>query len=633
MADTQLTAAHFSFAALSADSRVHTLPSIFWPDFAQSHAYRSQLSVSIESALTQLDQINPATFRFMSLSQKAFTMQHLQFILYILCSYYELNKKEHRRQGLRKIKQQAERAHELLCKIQRAPKEDIDTPLKDALAQTPMSLKYIGLRIGRAIAEAYLSFAEGKSIAFLGAINKVNEERLLQGAWGGMLLSTTMGLWVNQVGPAPIAEHMLKTQQVSFGYMSWILYYARFGTHLTLLLKHTIAGPWMSEKEKLTPAWERFTTQWEHRKFILINDFFWSGGNLAGFYWLVGQGTLGYFGNVATAALLVLDIGLSTWQLIAETTKYNQQMLRYKADLQEINKKIAAAEANNAGLQELRLRLAAAKEEEECLRLEQEISKQIEQDETLYILNKHKRELEQSMLRYQIAWKYKKYNLIITLAYSISLLLSFSIFSAMFIPSAALVPLASTILGITGAVLCFSLSIIYAAVSGSLEIAQLNTNAKLRKDELALHFQEFQDPHKTSDEKKLCYLEITRLQAFSLHDEESIRFQKMQLIHKILMNSVLPILLFSSLVLLPSHIGTPALAGAIAVLIISKIILTLIFKPKTDTGMPSFDEAAFNRFLAQHPPRTKPPGLFSGAPEPSPEPEEVQPLLPGQAPR
>ncbi len=58
------------------------------------------------------------------------------------------------------------------------------------------------------------------------------------------------------------------------------------------------------------------------------------------FFWLTGAGMLGYYGNVATAMLLLMDVALTAWKFYEDSTEYNVNYQRYKRD-------IASLESNN----------------------------------------------------------------------------------------------------------------------------------------------------------------------------------------------------------------------------------------------------------------------------------------------
>ena len=109
------------------------------------------------------------------------------------------------------------------------------------------------------------------------------------------------------------AQEAIRAPDPYTGYLSWTLYYFRYSLHLSLLLKHTIKGPWMSAEEAKTPWYERFQTQWTQRKFILLNDALWGTANLVTFFWLTGKGVLGTVGDALTIGLLVFDIAVTFW--------------------------------------------------------------------------------------------------------------------------------------------------------------------------------------------------------------------------------------------------------------------------------------------------------------------------------
>ena len=94
----------------------------------------------------------------------------------------------------------------------------------------------------------------------------------IRGQWSraGGLVSTVIEQLPDYIVNKQQAQERGAAPSPITGYMSWILYYTRFGINLSLLLKHTIAGPWMSEKERKIPARHSFVQiAWRRRIRIL----------------------------------------------------------------------------------------------------------------------------------------------------------------------------------------------------------------------------------------------------------------------------------------------------------------------------------------------------------------------------
>ncbi len=530
---------------------------------------RKSLAANLDFYASQLSSINTAKFRFLNDKQRDQQKEELLFTFYLLSAQYVLDSLEDRDQVLSASRDDILQCAALLEKLESTPRPGEETP-EDIQAQPIQDagkhLKYFGLSLGRELAHQMVDLS-GTTHTVRSLMGAVNRKRLYW-VWAGSMLGAIISMLSDDFFKKTQASAAVSSPAPVTGYMSWVLYYARFGMNLGLLLKHTIAGPWMSEAERSIPTWERFKTQWAFRKFDLLNDSIWATANLACFFWLVGNGLMGYLGNVATAGLLIMDVCLTAWRFCEQVVEHEAEMRRFALNEARLVQKLKIAEEDKGQL--------IAEYDKESLALE------------LKTLRAMKKKCE-------FDWQYKKYGLITDLAYAVSLLGAFSLMCCFFFPPAAIVPAAAMALAVAGAALCFVLTVIYSAMNSWLETAKLRQSHQLNqleRDVLLEKFNAEEDPNV----KKQYYLDIKGLEAKTHVQAATIAFQKKKLIHAIVVDALIPALLFASFVFLPLGIGLGVVAAGFAIALMAHYLLNSNKPPKME--LPEFDNAAYEKFVA-----------------------------------
>ncbi|CEK09289.1 hypothetical protein [Legionella hackeliae] len=633
-----------TLAELLYRERNETTSKIFG-DIVTLNEQRREIASLLGYHSAQLYAMNPIMFQFLKPAQRAQVEKQLIFTLYLLAAQAHLDDAEDRTKNLQGSLDGINLCLKRLGELKGYTTKPIDkneAQLKEAVDNSEKYLKFLGLTIlapwlvsrmteffnltvkekndAEKAAEvvnkendtstlAYqmgvdqkqlTGVADGKKTSLLvDWMSQINGRRLYW-VWGGGMLASALELLAFE-GILPSdqikqAQSNLSTPSPITGYMSWVLYYTRFAVHLGLLLKHTIAGPWMSPEEAKIPAWERFKTQLVQRKFAIINDSVWATANLVCFFWLRGGGALGHAGNILTALLLLMDLILSIVALIEESTKHNKEMeafnkkeielgeqrATYAASIDTAEKTLAALrtsipdyennEVVNKKLEEIKLWQIQLAETEAELKQLQKIKKQSE-----------------------MAWKYKKFGLINNTAYAAGLLFAFALFCCFFFPPAALAPALILVMGVAGAALCFTLTILYAAINGGLDIAKSKDSIKAARAEckdLMIQFAKESDP----DIKKQLYLEMKALMAESEYQERLVRFQAVQLARAVFVDAFIPALVFASLVFMPLGIGLGVMAAGLAVAVISHLIISRFAPEKAPIkDLKDVDLAAFEK--------------------------------------
>ena len=577
------------------------------------HKVRAFLPTLLKHYNAQLERTNPAIFKFLSPSQREALKSRLKQTWYLLYSQYQLDDAEDRHQALAPLVGNMIRCNKLLGELELA--ESVTTPqgqLDASLNDSEKYLKYIGLTtIAPILAQQTMDLVDGvplnQTTAFTGftidLISKGNGLRLFHWVWGAGMVSASLDLLPDDFYHKTDAATTLGVGGLVMGFASWFIYYIRFGFHLGLLLKHTIDGPWMNKEESKIPAGERFTTQWQQRKFALLNDSIWATSNLSCYFWLIGP--LSPAANILTAILLLMDLSLTIWRFMEESTEHNKHMhhmenaqLQLKEELAATKNKLQSIEADVAktrkkmeALPKNELKYAALaialanfeNSQRELLEKKQDLEHKIAENTKLRTST-------------EFEWKYKKSGTINDLVYASALLVAFSLMCCFFCPPALIAQSTLLIIAVSGAALCFLLTLISISVGNTLETDKIKESQAISRLECEGLLQQFKT---TTDEntKKMLYLEMKGIMVESEYQDRLVRFQKIKLVQSILFSLLLPALNFSALVFLPLGIGFGVVAAGIALMILAKVLIDRL-EPKANE-LPCFDakvEREYNEF-------------------------------------
>lgn len=289
--------------------------------------------------------------------------------------------------------------------------------------------QYLGLDIGRELG-AYIagSIPTERSKAYLkDPMSWFNRGRLYW-VWGNTTITGVLQALPDWLGNdkttslpgAKDTSSAISGMSVYTGYLSFILYYARFAIELFIMLKNALILSEEQAQQKNRAV--RLKDQWQHRKFMLLNDGVWATANMVCFFWLVGSEALSLSGDVLTVALLLMDAVLTIWRYVEEEQQYQNQ----RAFLQDKIDNSDAADAEKALFESVRA------------------------------------ELDKN-------WQQKKLYTVIDIAYSIALLASFALHVAV-----SYTPAMKVLLGPMGAILCFSMGFLQSIVTNGIELHKIN---------------------------------------------------------------------------------------------------------------------------------------------------------------
>ncbi|MCW8409232.1 hypothetical protein OQJ13_09630 [Legionella sp. PATHC035] len=524
---------------------------------------------SLEFYLGILDNTDTVMFTYMNDQQKEELAFNLKITLMLLAAQQKHEIDYQKTENAKKYGEYIKRCSKFLIELdpEYQNRIRIQKHLEEQL-NSAQPVKYLGIPIGQLLAKDIIDLAGGTAKEIRDNMGILNEARLYW-VWGSSFLKTVISLVPEDLYYQKQATDAIRMPDPYTGNLSWILYYARFALNLFLLLKHTIKHPWMSDEEAKTPWQERFLTQWSQRKFTLLNDSIWGTANLVCFFWLTGKGLLGTAGDAVTLALLVFDILIASWDLIEQSTKHNKAMLQYEEDLERLDRQLYL-------LQE-REKLGQLQNEE--LKAKRQIEMQI-------------KTLEREKLKCEREWQLQKVSLIVNIAYAVGLMAAFLILTMPFMPISAPV-LAS--MAIAGAVLCLAFTIISSAIRGGIEIYKTYKNRQEQQEDAAQKIGELIKLLKESkdlnqDGKKLLYLEIKKCQAEAEYQKEMMVYQSVNLVRSILIQCMVPAVVFASLMFVPLGIGIPMLVMAAALAIASQLLVDALFKPEEKESLKFNDD-------------------------------------------
>ncbi|PJE08022.1 hypothetical protein [Legionella sp.] len=522
----------------------------------------------------ELDKQNPASFGFLTPEQKRRLVNQLLFTYYLLYAQYQLDEAEERRytlEGHRKaLKLCAQRIHELENTAVAGQEVPFEADLEANISLATKALKYLGLTaIASWVVEKIKQFMDNNTGSLVEWMSSINVKRLYW-VWGGSMLSALFEMIPDDFYNKLEAQANMDVPSPVTGYMSWILYYTRFGINLFLLLKH-VYHP--SKDEMDIPQSERFLTQWNQRKFALLNDSIWGFANMLCHLLLRGPGILGYAGNIVTVGLLLMDVILTIWRFWEEHTKHVANLQAIKRDKEKLEAEIAAVQ--------LKFMNKMNPAEEQTLK------------DQLEDLKTDLKRLMELKAKTKFDWKYKAFSLTNDLVYAVGLMMAFSVMCCFFFPPATIVPATALIIALCGAALCFVLTFATAVASGTIEIAKTKETRALEIkhcNELVAEFEKTIDPNR----RKQLYLEIKLGLAESEYQQRMVRFQVVKLIRSSLIDALIPPLVFVSLMFMPIGIGLAVLAAGFALAILTNAIINR-FEPQHEE-LPGFDEQDFLAF-------------------------------------
>lgn len=263
----------------------------------------------------------------------------------------------------------------------------------------------------------------------------------------------------------------------------------------------------MSNEEKNIPWKDRLAAQLDLCKFDLINDVFWASGNLVCSFWLKGSPIADYYAGVLTAVLLLMDVSITLWAYHDEYVQYCKDMRQYTDD---INGLTGIEQAHQS-------RMAR-----QC----------------------------------KLDWDYNLYAMYLDVMYAIGLLLAFCLLYCFFLPP-AIVPVATALVfNVSGTALCFTLNAFSAAIKQVLDICHSIEELKFTiKDYSKIQDKSSFDAHFFASEMN--------------YHQNLTEYKQACLLRSVLIDLLVPVVVFVALVFMPLPIGLAVLAVGLMIAVAS----------------------------------------------------------------
>lgn len=522
------------------------------------------LEFAYQFHMARIHSMTPAIFRYLSEDVQNHYLQSLKHSYYVFCLYHQLAVAENNTTRANNAKKLLDRTANYIHYI-----KDENTKLHDeteSQKNEPGLGIYLFLKnIPAFFQEVYNDF-KAEKVGFLTQnLSELNGVRLYW-VWTGGWLSQIASMISEKLFNQPNFETAVNAPGSVTGYMSWVLYFVRFGLGFGKIVEH---GFFPGADEANIP-WEiRVQRQWDQRKYSLVNDFFWGFANMACHLKLNGPIWLNYGGNVVTVLLLIMDLVISTIKFQEKQKVIEESLKKYDNEIKELN-------STSLYLTQQLL----------PNNIEQNNNKS-ELEAQLLAIDRSKAELEKARAKFYQDWIYEKKQFINNIIYSAGLAMSFALFSCALIPPTLIAAPTMLLVGTIGMGLCFIITVIYETVDAGItlsknskeikdieaEIKKLNVDADTLKQKINLPDR----ADKTKDENELAriYLLIKSLEAERETKTGQYAAEIKKLVLTTFMKAFVPAIIFSLFMFV--HLPIGANIGILAgILVLSVVVYKLI---------------------------------------------------------
>ncbi|MCH9764239.1 MAG: hypothetical protein K0U24_08490 [Gammaproteobacteria bacterium] len=323
-----------------------------------------------------------------------------------------------------------------------------------------------------------------------------------------------------------LASNVLNGLSDATGSMGWGLYFLRFGVNARFALD----VPKQMDALNLSKS-ETSDYQIEkalNNKFLLANDLVWGLVNFVCFWILVGDGLLGWYGNILTAGLFMFDFSLCMLEFSEAQAKHEAEMLDYQRAIDALKQKLLAGE-----IMDVSWRLQA---------------------------------LEKAQARAALSWRYDLKQLQLNAMYVASVIVGFILMASFLTPPGALIPVTALMLALIGSSLCFAFTLAHKSTQSWFDI--LESGEVL--DGMEAEYQVCIDLFKasdSSDDKRQLFLDMRLLWAEAEEQKQLVLYQQADMWCTLMTRMALPALFLAGFVFMPMTLGVSMfVVGAILLL-------------------------------------------------------------------
>lgn len=452
-----------------------------------------------------------------------------------------------------------------------------------AVGPAMATFKFTAINISKRLADLCQKFPE-KTVDFYAQLSDwlavLNADRLYW-VWGGFLASSVMAFFAEGTfGQLPDAQ---SAYNYAAGNLSYYIYFVRYFFETLSMCRLVFIGPWMTQEERDYAENEtlsdRFITQLDKQKFILINDFFWGIANCVCFLKLTGSTlmpgsttiTFGDTGNFLACAVFLVDIVVAVWDFIESSKRYYAELLRLKADLKTLSRME----------EELETRLTFAKSI--CLKNDLDYANNL--DNQWQALKQDKIEAQLLLRTVELDWKYLRKEKIASIYYASMLFLSYTVGCSVLLPAAMVTVHTALTCSLAGSLLCFVFTIGSAIYKGHLAIEKAREEADfLRQDaeQMLNAFNQLRKKANMSDEDLLeltdQYLQIHELMQNAEAKTRLVPYTQTKLAIESMVQSLFPGLLMVAFMSLSTGPAAGLIIGVMTAFFVAWLITTALEK-------------------------------------------------------
>lgn len=369
------------------------------------------------------------------------------------------------------------------------------------------------------------------------------------------------------------------------GNLSWILYFLRLSLEMGMLVRHTIAGPWMDEylKDKFS-TYQRLRMQWQERYSVILNDLFWGVTNTLCMFLLKGRGLKATSGDLLTSVFLGLDLTLLVCAYKFDKADYDKQMCELDSKIMGMEEFIYTWNSVLKTTNDKELK-AFIKENiknyaDENFKSFSKIFKIEELADTsqvsdkvasyLKVLSLKIAQLRETKKLTMHEWQYEKKHHTNAI---VSTIMGIPAFLTLATPFMHLNSHLISILGVTGFGVFFAIGVVSAIVAHLIDNSKLNCEiAEIKENIKALREAPVQEGVVEND------LNLAQTQLIDLQYQK--RYNNLNNARNIIMQVIFPPIVFAATAFAPFGIGIAVLAATIIIGLVIKYLIDKKFKPE-----------------------------------------------------
>jgi len=576
-----------------ADIVSNSTPTVAHEALIDAFRERDLLSLMLKTTDYHLKHADESLFRYLLLYQKELLRRQLVRAHYLYALQASIDAKEFRWDGLKFDRIQCARYKKLLIKL-RSSSEEIQNNalplarLRDDYVE-PFSL-FGMVVLAPLLASSMFNLCAGKTAAIKNLLIDADRRNVYTG-WSRALISSCLSLIPDTFISDENIEN-IRNITPTMSFMNILVVNTCLGIEWYLLMKNTFAGAWATRNQALrVDPWEQFTTQWQQRKFVLLNWLFLSVMHLSAFLCLMGVLNIWPWGPVFAVGCRMVQLAIISARYEQDLTAHRSNLLRIKNQIEELNNKN----------KNLNLELSSCED--------QTLIEKIHMD--MNIIQIEIDTLRQTLKRMDVDWQLKDLEIKRQACFTTYFFIGVMLFSCLIFPPAIIAPPIALALGLAGAAICFTSIVILSKVRSDIAIdrtrshmlsTHLNPGEKqtLMDEELNSYINKYiqlksqPESLERDMEMKQLYLNMSQLVIASKAQSQILERQKAELILKLAQDILMPVIIVLMAFFIPTGIGLGVVASLILLHIFIKKMIS-VYYPMQEKKL-TFDEKRYQQF-------------------------------------